>query len=88
MRQALPAWMEWPGKSGLSTYIVILIHSLTYLSYMVVHIVVYQEKLSFYATRTRGHSLKVHQGKVRLDIRVNFFTERVITHWHGSHLVQ
>ncbi|KFO84731.1 hypothetical protein N320_10765, partial [Buceros rhinoceros silvestris] len=27
------------------------------------------------------NSLKLHQGKFRLDIRKNFFTQKVIKHW-------
>ncbi|KFO91510.1 hypothetical protein N320_02957, partial [Buceros rhinoceros silvestris] len=28
------------------------------------------------------NGLKLHQGKFRLDIRKNVFTQRVIKHWH------
>ena len=34
-------------------------------------------------TQLRGHSLKLYHGKSRLQLRHNFFSQRVVSHWNS-----
>ena len=40
------------------------------------------EKVSLWSASWHGNGLKLHQGRFRLEMRKNFFTERVVKPWN------
>ena len=41
--------------------------------------------MNIQSTNTRGHSLKLFKNHCRLDIRKNFFVNRIINVWNAQH---
>lgn len=42
-----------------------------------------QVGISLFSQAARGNGLKLHWRRFRLDLRKNFFTERMGKHWNG-----